>query len=65
MDSVGLIGCGNIGGRVAQVLVRKGFAVCACDADPARAAAVAFGYIKYVSNPSKLWLSKPEKTCLL
>ena len=40
MDSVGLIGCGNIGGRVAQVLVRKGFAVCACDADPARAAAV-------------------------
>lgn len=40
MDSVGLIGCGNIGGRVAQVLVREGFAVCACDADPARAEAV-------------------------
>ena len=40
MDSVGLVGCGNIGGRVAGVLVRAGLDVRACDADPARATAV-------------------------
>jgi 3-hydroxyisobutyrate dehydrogenase-like beta-hydroxyacid dehydrogenase len=39
METVGLVGCGNIGGRVAGVLVRAGFSVLACDADEARAAA--------------------------
>lgn len=39
MDVVGLVGCGNIGGRIAGVLVRAGYRVLACDADPARAAA--------------------------
>jgi len=39
MDAIGLVGCGNIGGRVAAVLVRAGFPVLACDADRDRAAA--------------------------
>ncbi|MGI9186765.1 MAG: NAD(P)-dependent oxidoreductase [Gaiellales bacterium] len=39
MDAIGLVGCGNIGGRVAGVLVRAGFRVLACDADANRAAA--------------------------
>ena len=38
MDSVGLVGCGNIGGRVAGVLVRSGYCVVACDAASGRAA---------------------------
>lgn len=39
MEPVGLVGCGNIGGRVGSVLVRAGFRVLACDADATRAAA--------------------------
>ncbi len=39
MADVGLIGCGNIGGRVAGVLVRAGWSVHAADLDTARAAA--------------------------
>ena len=37
MARVGLVGCGNIGGRVAGVLVRSGWDVVAFDADAARA----------------------------
>ena len=39
METTGIIGCGNIGGRVAGVLVREGYRVLACDADADRAAA--------------------------
>jgi len=39
METIGIIGCGNIGGRVAGVLVRAGYRVLACDADAERAAA--------------------------
>ncbi len=39
MDSIGLVGCGQIGGRLAGVLARAGTAVRAFDVDPARAAA--------------------------
>ena len=37
MARVGLVGCGNIGGRIAGVLVRSGWDVVAFDADAARA----------------------------
>jgi|688.fasta_scaffold388887_1 3-hydroxyisobutyrate dehydrogenase-like beta-hydroxyacid dehydrogenase len=39
MTTVGLVGCGNIGGRVAGVLVRAGHRVLACDADATKATA--------------------------
>lgn len=39
MDAIGLIGCGNIGGRVAGVLLRGGWSVLVFDLDRDRAAA--------------------------
>lgn len=50
MDGVGLIGCGNIGGRVAGVLLRAGRAVRVFDLDPDRAAATGAPAVEGVAD---------------